>query len=164
VWADSRLPLELVIGDEDPVLGAKVIVHVSGAFGRSETKQLHSALQSKRFRDLLVPYVCGDPLPEFSFTVSLWREAPFHVRHLEIQEQPKVDKRPENACFLAALEWFAIEEVKAIEKAKQRDVAASTDRVEAAVSGCVGVFQGPTCDCSRRSSGTAAITWHGCEQ
>ena len=120
----SYLPIEYSIGDGEPVLGAKVTFHVTPEFSRQDTQDLFAALKTQDLRSVLESVSCGEVVPEFRFTVSLWRQAPMHVRHIEVQEAPWLEVGRRNECLVGGMKFLVIKTIEGIEKRRKMETSA----------------------------------------
>ena len=161
----SDLPLEFVAGDGEPVLGAKVSIPVSPAFARDDALLLYSALQSPELRTQLLAVSCGADVTHFSFTVSLWKQAPMHVRHVEVREEPWLENRPSSECLVGGMMFFAYNQIARTEKSlrlrggETRRAGPNPPGMEA--DECIGM-KGVSCDCAALSKGESAVSYQYC--
>ena len=151
----SYLPIEYSIGDGEPVLGAKASFPVSPEFSRKDTRDLSAALQTGELRSVLKSVACGEGVPDFQFTVSLWRQAPMHVRHVEVQEAPWLEVGRKNECLIGGLRFFVLKTIEGIERSRLEARAASNSRYP--TSGVGGGVKGVRCDCVARSNGLPSV-------
>lgn len=154
----SYLPIEYSIGDGEPVFGAKVILRVSPEFSRQDTKAIFLALQTEELRSVLSSVACGETVPEFKFTVSLWREAPMHVRRIEVQETPWLDVGRRNECLVGGMKYFVIKTIEEIERGK-RPRNSATGVTEGPASTVAGGVKGVACDCVARSNNLPSVSY-----
>ncbi len=153
----SYLPIEYSIGDGEPVLGAKASFRVTPEFSRKDTQDLFAALQTEDLRSVLNSVACGEVVPEFKFTVSLWRQAPMHVRHIEVQEAPWLEVGRKNECLVGGLRFFVLKTIEGIERSRLEARAASDSRYPTSNVG--GGVKGVRCDCVARSNGLPSVQY-----
>ena len=154
----SDLPLEYAIGDGEPVLGAKATMHVSPEFSRQDTRELFGALQTRDLRAVLESVSCGENVPAFKYTVSLWRQAPMHVRHVEVREDPWLEVGRKNECLTGGLKFFVIKTVEGIERRRRlgtSEAKAPGGPPDTANYGLKGV----SCDCVARANGLPSVEY-----
>lgn len=152
----SRLPIEYSVGKANPVLGAKVSLMVTSEFQREDVDTLYAALQSEELREQLRAVSCGEEVPTFRYTVSLWQQAPMHIRHIEVREEPWLENRPENACLVGGLQYFVYERIRRIERAR-RGGRPDAARVPGLLEIDHDEWSGVSCDCQARSRGEIGV-------
>jgi len=150
------------IGSEDPRRGAGFVASISAEFSVRNLEQLHKSLNSAEFQKQLSPYGCGDPVPAIAFTVSLWERAEYQERHILVQPRPMFSAGGRERCFDFGLTYLVEKEVQRLDPGPPIDYHyrhPETGKEFGPEAYARHVPREPTCDCSKRDSGTEWVSW-----
>jgi hypothetical protein len=154
----SYLPIEYSVGDGEPVLGAKVSFTVAPEFSGQDTQDLFDSLKTEDLRAVLASVACGETVPDFKFTVPLWRQAPMHVRHVEVRETPWLEVGRKNECLVGGMKFFVTKTIERIERQRRQETSA-TPRMQVPGSDVGGGLKGVRCDCEARSKHLPSVRY-----
>ena len=116
---------------------------VSDQFGTNELRQLFKRLNSGTFQSELSRYNCGDPVPQFHFHVTLYRQSSSGARRVEVSYWPELSVDGRTRCLCFGMDYLAGKIFAEIQPAR---MIASPE---------------PHCDCENRDSGQEWVTFTG---
>jgi hypothetical protein len=168
IWVgsgDARIPLLLVpirmiyqaVPERVATIGgplgedSQAFTHaVSERFGTQELHRLSEVLSSDSFQGALTNYNCGDPVPKFTFRVTLFRASRAHAgaRRVELQYSPGIDLAGRGRLLCFGLHYLV---TKAFAKIDPDPGATGLDRT----------IREPHGDPSKRDSREEWVTWPG---
>jgi hypothetical protein len=123
---------------------------VSERFGTQELHKLWEVLNSDSFQSPLTNYNCGEPIPKFTFQVTLFRASRAHAgaRRVEWRYSPSIDFAGRGRWLDFGLDYLV---TKTFAKIDLDPGATGLDRTT----------REPHGDCSKRDSKEEWVTWPG---
>jgi len=117
---------------------------VSDRFGKDELRRLYERLTSESFHSALTNYNCGDPVPQFKFSISLGKRVPAAARHVNVNYSPKLGPAGRTRCLM-----FRMDEMV-------KKTCAGIDLTPGRPPDDQYVMQ---CDCSKRDGNEEWVTY-----
>jgi hypothetical protein len=112
---------------------------VSDAFGIVDLRRLRERLNSASFQAELTNYTCGDPVPDFTFNLTLYKvkSAKGHPYYVEWWHSPYLDRFGRDRGLVCGIRYLVTKAFAEIPVSRRPD---SSQRV----------VRKPYCDCSKR--------------
>ncbi len=142
----------------DGLAGGGLAIPVSDDFGPDQARQLYERVSSPAFHGAMAKYNCGDPVPDMTFSLALYKRSDFASRRVQVSYSPGLDPGGRQRGLLFGVSYL-------IEKAAgQVDPTKSWNYTYAKPTGETFQVRGdhvtnePILDCSKRDSGDEWVT------
>ena len=140
--------------------GGGFSIPVSDDFGPDQAQKLYDQITSPDFHAALAKYTCGDPVPDFTYHLVLYRKTADSTRLVAVSYSINISPAGHQRGLLFGLSYLAIKDAGQLDPTKSWTATYQKPGGQTyQVTSSYDDNEEPICDCANRDSGQEWVTF-----